>query len=237
MMPAGPRLIAIGGGGATNGSDPGLEDFLLQHVQSTDCTIGYWGAASDDDPAKFDRLAARLARSGARASHLPMTSDVRATAAWVAEVDAIYCGGGNTKRLVEHMRESGCGTIFMDAARNGTLLAGVSAGALCWFDWALSDWSGNGLQPLRGLGLFAGSVCPHYSTEPERRRVFPDLIARSLLAGGIAIDDGVAVLFRPDAEPVAFSARDDCWAYCVSPDGAGGATANRLPAACALAAR
>ena len=37
-----------------------------------------------------------------------------------------------------------------------------------------------------GLGLLAGSYCPHYDSEPGRRSLYHPLIANGTLAGGIA---------------------------------------------------
>ncbi|MBU6379377.1 MAG: Type 1 glutamine amidotransferase-like domain-containing protein [Gammaproteobacteria bacterium] len=229
-MTSADRFLAFGGGGATNGSDPLLEDFLLQQIGRTEPAIGYCGAASGDDPTKFEQLAARLAQAGARASQIAMTATADAVTRWAAPLDAIYFGGGHSGRLIEHLKSSGWADVIRQAALGGKLLAGVSAGANCWFDWSLSDAGGNGLRPLEGLGLIPGSICPHYSSEPERRHVFPDLIARGLLVDGTAIDDGVAVLFRADAPPVAFSARAGNWAYAVSKDEAGGVVERPLAA-------
>jgi len=53
----------------------------------------------------------------------------------------------------------------------------------CWAD---------PLAPVAGLDRIAGSCCPHYSNEPERRPAFQHLIARSEMRPGIRIDDGAA---------------------------------------------
>jgi hypothetical protein len=77
-----------------------------------------------------------------------------------------------------------------------------------WFEHALSDSGGNGLTPTHGIGLLAGSCCPHYSSEPQRQPVFMACIAQGELSDGIAIDDGVAVLIDGGGARRAFSARD-----------------------------
>ena len=43
--------------------------------------------------------------------------------------------------------------IFKEAYEKGIILSGVSAGAVCWFDWILSDSVGRGFNPLRGINL------------------------------------------------------------------------------------
>jgi peptidase E len=105
--------------------------------------------------------------------------------------------------------------ILRSAADNGTILAGVSAGAVCWFDYALTDAHHSSYTALPGLGFIAGSCCPHYSSEPQRRPVFEHSIARGELPNGIAIDDGVAVHLR-DGKPIhVISARPGATAYSV----------------------
>ena len=71
----------------------------------------------------------------------------------------------------------------------------------------MSDSGGNGLAPAAGIGLLAGSCCPHYSSEPQRQAAFAACIARGDLPDGIAIDDGVAVLVDGTGRMSAFSTR------------------------------
>lgn len=139
-------------------------------------------------------------------------------------MDIIYVGGGNTVHLLQQWRQSGVDQVLLQAARQGTLLAGVSAGAVAWFDYALSDASGQGLQPLAGLGLVAGSCCPHYSSEPARAPAFALAITQGHLPTGLAIDDGVAVLLNQHGPAQVFSARPGAGAYRVAHTAAGAVT-------------
>jgi len=69
----------------------------------------------------------------------------------------------------------------------------VSAGAICWFSELLLGSAKDGYFLHKGLGLLAGSACPHFSNEPPRKRAFEQQIANGRLAAGLAIDDGVAI--------------------------------------------
>ena len=193
-MPMTPRIIAIGGGGFTHGADSAMEDFILAQVPMARPRIGFIGTASQDDPVKIARFHARFAGACASHTHLPMAADATEAQAWVAGLDIVYVGGGNTLHLVSHWRRQGIDQVMIAAARRGVLMAGVSAGANVWFERALSDSGGNGLAPTTGIGLMAGSGCPHYSSEPQRQPAFRACIARGELPDGVAIDDGVAVL-------------------------------------------
>ena len=203
-----PRLIAIGGGGFTHETDPDLENFLLAQLPTARPRIGFVGTASRDDPAKIARFHARFTAVCASHTHLPMAADAAHTQAWLDDLDIVYVGGGNTLHLVAHWREQGIDQVMKAAARRGVLMAGVSAGANVWFDHALSDSGGMDLQSCRGIGLFAGSCCPHYSSEPQRPPAFMACIAGGALPDGVAIDDGVAVLVDGQGVMRAFSARE-----------------------------
>lgn len=210
-----PRVVAIGGGGFTHGTDPALDDFVLAQSPTTRPRFGFIGAASGDSAEKIARFYDRFAGAACRLSHLRSSEPLAIAKDWVEAQDIIYVGGGNTAHLLQGWRASGLAEVLCEAAKGGALLAGVSAGAVCWFDYALSDSGGAGLAPLQGLGLIAGSCCPHYSSEAPRRPAFEAQIAGGDLQDGIAIDDGVAVLLQAGRPPVAFSARDHAWSYAV----------------------
>jgi dipeptidase E len=207
VMQQTPRLIAIGGGGFTHGSDATMEDFILAQSVGARSRVGFIGTASGDEPDKVRRFHARFAGNCAQHEHLPEHADAGALSQWLQRLDIVYVGGGNTLRLLTRWRELGWDTVLVDAARRGVLMAGVSAGANAWFARALSDASGLGLAPISGLGLVPGSCCPHYSTEPQRQPVFHDCIARGELPDGFAIDDGAAVVIGDGPTALEFSAR------------------------------
>ena len=210
-----PRVIAIGGGGFTHAADPAMEDFILAQVTSARPRIGFIGTASQDDPVKIARFHQRFADICSLSTSLPMTADANAAQAWVEALDIVYVGGGNTLHLVAHWRRQGIDAVMIAAARRGVLMAGVSAGANVWFDHALSDSGGNGLAPTAGIGLLAGSCCPHYSSEPQRQPAFMACIAGGEMPDGIAIDDGVAVLVDGASARLAHSSRDGAGACIV----------------------
>ena len=75
------------------------------------------------------------------------------------------------------------------------MLAGLSAGAMCWFQGGVSRSSGPP-EAMRGLGLLEGSLTVHADGEPERLPVWLSAVRDGTLPGGWALDDGVGLLFR-----------------------------------------
>ena len=78
--------------------------------------------------------------------------------------DAVFVSGGNMRAALAVWREYGLDRLLAEVLDAGVLLAGMSAGAMCWFEQALTDtfWQ-PGYRPLPGLGLLSGACFVHYS--------------------------------------------------------------------------
>jgi len=75
------------------------------------------------------------------------------------------------------------------------VMAGISAGAICWFEDGVTDSFGMPFRALNdGLGFVRGACCPHYDGEKERRPVLMRLIKHGF-ASTLALDDGAAAHF------------------------------------------
>ena len=121
----------------------------------------------------------------------------------ISRADIIYVGGGNTLLMMRIWRRLGVDRLLKAAYNNGTVLAGISAGAICWFHSGHSD-SMSFYNPrkwkyinVRGLGLLKGIHCPHYNGMTRgvpRRKHFRDMI-RKAGGVGIAIEHNCAIEF------------------------------------------
>ncbi len=224
------KIIAIGGGGFTTLTSSGLDDFLLSHLNGTARRIGYVGTASDDDPARLRHFNELIAPRVSHASVFPSDTGADDARQWAASHDMIYVGGGDAARMLARWRQTGFNAVLADAYRNGAILAGVSAGAVCWFEHALVRGASGAMEPISGLGLLKGSMCAHFNVDADRRPAFLNGIGSGLLPSGLGIDDGVAVVFRDGVPPAAWSAKLGCWAYGVSIDAEGSLSSVALPA-------
>ena len=188
------KIIAIGGVGVTPESDESLDHFILNQLKKTKNNIGFLGTASKDDNEKVEKFYKKFDNSNSELSHFKLTSSVNGFSDWLLSKDLVYVGGGNTSFMLEIWRKNNFEQVFKIAYEKGIILSGVSAGAVCWFDWILSDSMGQGFKPLKGINILEGSCTPH-SSKIERINEFEMNIKNNKLPKGIAIDDGVAVVF------------------------------------------
>jgi peptidase E len=191
------RILALGGGGfSMEPENPVLDDYLLKLSRAPRPKVCFVPTASGDAPeyvnAFHDALDGRAETSVLRLFAREL-EDLRS---FVLEQDIVYVGGGSTANLLAVWRTHGLPEIFGEAADNGTVLAGISAGMNCWFEASVTDSFGPGLGPLRdGLGFVAGSACPHYDGEELRAGTYRKLVGAGF-PGGYAADDGCGLLFE-----------------------------------------
>ena len=82
-------------------------------------------------------------------------------------------------------REWGLPEILKEASAAGVVLAGVSAGAICWFEQGVTDSWADQLRPLQCMGWLSGSCCPHYDGEVERRPAYHALMLEGRIQAGL----------------------------------------------------
>jgi dipeptidase E len=130
------------------------------------------------------------------------------------EQDLIYVGGGSLLNLLAVWAAHDLGAILSLAWRRGVVLAGQSAGAMCWFEAGITKSSGKA-RPGAGLGLLGGSLCVHYNDEPDRRAAYLDAVAGGM-PGGYGLDDYAGLLWEGPGPPSAVTAHRGARAYKVS---------------------
>jgi len=188
--------------------------------------------AVGDDPNAYLRFYDRLAETRARVRHLALfpMPNVPDPEDFLMSQDVIFVGGGSVANMLAIWRVHGIDEIMRKAWQAGIILAGSSAGGICWFTSGTTDSFGVKLRPFTdGLGMLAGSFCPHYHSEPERRPLYHRLVAEGTLPGGLACDDGAGAHFIDDTLSELVSDRPEATAYRVDPGGPDGFTETQLP--------
>jgi peptidase E len=208
-----------GGGFATEPENPLLDEYVLSLARGSRPRVCYVGTAGGDAVLYTLSFYRAFARLDARPADLPLFErtggDLRE---FVMAQDVVYVGGGNTANLLAVWRVHGLDAVLREALDAGAVLCGVSAGMNCWFQCSTTDSFGPEIAPLHdGLGFIAGSACPHYDGEPERRPAYRRLVDEGFPAG-YAADDGAALCFDAAGALVeAVASRPAARAYRVEP--------------------
>ncbi len=106
--------------------------------------------------------------------------------------DFLYIGGGNTVFMIEHWRETGLVGLIREAYERGMFIAGLSAGAICWFEDMYSDSVIEGEYAMyKGLGWLKGKISPHYN---ERMLDFDEIVRYNRFRAW-GVEDDAAVEF------------------------------------------
>jgi peptidase E len=173
-----------------------LNRYVLAASDKENPRICFVGTASGDSPDHLVSYYAAFSKMACRPSHLPLISPVHTDpAAQLLEQDIILVGGGNTRNMLALWRDWGIDTALRKAYEGGTLLAGWSAGAICWFQNGLIYSIPGQLGAFPCLGILPGSCCPHYDGDADRGPIYQRLVAAGELPPGYAIDDGVGMHF------------------------------------------
>lgn len=203
------------GGGVlpADGSDPALERYILGLTRKSNPSVCLLATATGDAERVIVRFYSTFARFRCRPSHVPLFARTPDLAEVLLSQDVIFAGGGNTKSMLAVWSDWNLPAILRRAWRSGIVLAGASAGAICWFDTGVTDSWADRLRTMPCLGLLPGPCCPHYDSEPDRRPSVQRMVARGQLRNVLALDDGVGAHFVGRRLVRTISARPHAQAY------------------------
>lgn len=215
------HIVAIGGAALV--PDAGnfkLERYILEVCGKAKPRVCFVPTASGDDVTYVARFFESYARFGCE---LDVLRFFRRTppdlGAYLAAFDVVHVGGGNTRSMLATWAHWGFDRVLREAWERGTVLCGSSAGSICWFEGGVTDSVAGALTAMTCLGFLAGSNCPHYDGEVERRPAYHRLAAAGELGGGYACDDGVALHYEGGEVREIVSSRETSRAYRVERDG------------------
>ena len=212
-----PQIVALGGLGEDDDSAGRLIRFALSLTEKERPRVCLVPTATNELPEYTVRFYENL--SGvADCSHVSFFPWPRAgLREHVLAQDAIFVSGGNTANLLAIWRAHGFDEIIREAWEQGIVLAGSSAGMICWFEAGVTDSFGPQLEGMRdGLGFLPGSACPHYDGEEQRRPVYTRLVANGF-PPGMAADDAVGLHYVGTELREAVTVREGAHAYRVEP--------------------
>ena len=233
-----PTILATSGGfmptgrGSFSWRRGALIDFALQLTEKKRPRLCYLPTAAGDSAMNVAGFYGAFAGSDdALVSHLvtfPMPN-VADPAEHLLSQDVIWVGGGSVANLLAVWRVHGLDAVLREAWERGVVLAGVSAGSICWHVGGTTDSFGPDLRSVdNGLGFLPYANGVHYDVEEQRRPLLHRLVGSGALPTAYATDDGVGLLYRGTELVEAVSELPDAAAYRVEADGSGAAVETRL---------
>jgi dipeptidase E len=195
-LPRKSQIIAIGGAGLfLEPGNPPLQRYILRQTRSHNPKICFIPTATGDNSVYVAQFYSKFSNVRCRPTHLPLFERTPSLPDLLLSQDLIYVAGGNTKSMLAVWREWQLPKFLRQAWRSGTVLAGVSAGAICWFEMGVTDSWAERLMPLPGLGWLPNACCPHYDSEKDRRPSTHAFVRSGALPEALALDDGTAAHF------------------------------------------
>ncbi len=211
----GRHIVAFGGARPVRTGVHPLYRYVLSLTGAERPKVCFVPTATGDAPEGLVRFYNNFPARVCEPSYLALFGrTVRDIQAHLLAQDLIVVGGGNTANMLAIWRVHGVDAALKTAWDAGVMLCGGSAGSLCWFECGTTDsFDLNELAPLHdGLGFLAGSHCPHYDGEAQRRPLYQSLIANGFPAG-YAVDDDAAIRFAGTELAEVVTARAGATAY------------------------
>jgi len=209
-------IVAVGGGNVLAGETYAIDKRIVELTGKRRPKVLLIPTAAYDEPEGYEGFVRIYGtRLGCRTDVLYLLQNApehKAIADKIAWADVVYVPGGNTLKMMRRWRWLGLDRLLDKARKKGTVLAGASAGAICWFGYGHSDsmafyhpdqWE---YIRVRGLGFIEATACPHVLGE-NRLAYFQAMMAKHR-GVGIGIDDQCAVVFQGQRYQILRTRRD-----------------------------
>lgn len=211
------RIIAIGGGEIKNKTTIEIDRYIASLIKERanggrGCAL-FLGTASHDSMPYFNSFRKTYTSVFDIKAEVGLLvygeMDIDNIKAKIDKADCIYVGGGDTKFMLDLWQEKGVDKLLIKAYNSGVILCGLSAGAVCWFRDAYTDYDimrgqSSEYKVLPAMGLLDGIACPHYDERPEFDEVAKNFDLAYAIGNDSAIvfEDGVPVKFIGNAKKI-----------------------------------
>ena len=192
------RIVAIGGGDLQSTKE--LNQYMIRMSKKEHPNVLFIGTASGDADGYIESIRRVFGDLGCDVKALclvtekPIESEIDKLLAWA---NVIYVGGGDTISMMKIWKEYGIDEKLIRIYKNDTsVLGGLSAGAICWFNCGHSDseafsgkeeWYYTFAEGMLDLHPFV--LCPHYN---EERQDSFDYMMKDKQLIGLALENETA---------------------------------------------
>lgn len=159
--------------------------------------------ASGDNPSYLATSYQAVSRIGVDVEHLALFTQPNVPVDQAFDrADLVWVGGGSVANLLALWELHGVTQAARSAWESGTVMAGVSAGSICWHYGGPTDSFGPKLETVtNGLALIPYGNGVHYDTEAQRRPLLHSLVQSKTLPLSFATDDHAAIVYQ-NTDPI-----------------------------------
>jgi dipeptidase E len=208
-------VFAVGGGDRSSNETRPINEAIVKEADTENPRILYIPVPGEKTSEKVEEFLAEFGEGLGCEVEVLREENSSDAEAMFEEADIIYLGGGDTEKMISFLKDKCLDHLLRKEYRNGTVMAGRSAGAICWFENGhSSSVEGKRFGKLEALGFIPETIfSPHYSSE-NRGESFKELLKQNRDKKGIAADTNVAVKYS-DGEIEAIRSQDGVEAYII----------------------
>ena len=191
------NIVAIGGGGFGRiTKDNRIEEYILSLSSKDVPNICFIPTATGDNDAYKVNYYDVFTKFNCNPTHIDFFKRTIDLSTHISEQDIVFVGGGNTKSMLAVWKDWELDKILLKAYNNGTVMSGVSAGAICWFEKGITDSWAHDLAVMDCLGFVDGICCPHYDEEPQRRPYVKQVLESNAIDHCLGVEGNCALHLR-----------------------------------------
>ena len=193
------QIIAIGGGGfGREIKDLKIEKYIIEQCSKKTPSICFIPTATGDDIGYIKNFYKAFDSLNCKTSHIDFFKRTINLKEHILQQDIIFVGGGNTKSMLAVWKDWGLDKLLKQAYEKGTVMCGVSAGAICWFEKGITDSWADDLAVMDCLAFVEGTCCPHYDEEPARRPFVKKALSENVIDHCLSIEGNCALHLKDD---------------------------------------
>ena len=215
------QILAMGGGGFSMEAGNALLDEHAMALTAVECPrVCFLPTASGDADHYIVRFYRAFPAGRCQPSHVSLfrrDGGACDLADHLLAQDLVYVGGGSVISLLGTWNAHGVDGMLRRAWEAGVVMAGLSAGSLCWFEQGVTAFHGES-APVRGMGFLPHSNAVHYDDKPERRAAYLRAVADGMTPG-YGTGDGAALHFVGSELAEVVTSRPHARAFHVTGDG------------------
>ena len=175
------KCVLIGGGdtgrGDTTYTTKEIDEEIVKLTDKENPNFLFIGLASSHADSYYDTMKKIYKDLGCTPVYLKKSNLVNnpdIVKQKIEDADIIYICGGDTVKLLDHVKEYNIEKLLLDAYNKGTVIAGMSAGAILASNKGFSDslitrGESENYEFIKGLNFVDINFCPHYNTDPKKK--------------------------------------------------------------------